>query len=352
MPRTKKNSPEQEAKALPDLSGYSFTSTFISMDQPMHLLSPVRQPGSKDGETSVPALLELAAILGMSLGGEADLFSLKQHQERFAQYKFRYKALSFIGYLVIGVPLLLVYFFVLILFGLAEYNVLVWVPTLLLFYISYQISKRMVSIWFDRRYADTLSFVTCLYLLLNLAKEHALARTKDRRQVLARIRALRRYLSLMPYQFSVTDTSSNSWARAQFSGMETFIEEKENQIIAPFANAQIDLFMELRAFLEILLRGNYGDFKYASLFTAGQPVPVTPSRGILGGILRFLGSITPLILLLLLFFFPERLNFLGIENKVISYVSLAWLLLAIDANLKLGIVQGVSSLAKTIKELS
>jgi hypothetical protein len=129
----------------------------------------------------------------------------------------------------------------------------------------------------------------------------------------------------------LNDPEPHGWAGRQFKRMEAFVEAKENQIIAPTAASQTEIFAELRSLVEILLTGR-------------------PPR--LAGVLKFLGLITPVFLVLAVFFFPEQLSFLGIERNVISYISLAWLLLAIDASLKLGIVQGLSNLAKSIKDLS
>jgi hypothetical protein len=340
----------QPMTALPDLSKYHLRTYFNPVGFPMHLISPVEQSDAKGVLRAVDSLFELINLVGVNIEDKDVKFALKQHQERYNKYKFRYGALSFAGYLLIGVPCLLSFFIALSLAHI-EYNTFTFLPMLLLLYMVYQISKRLVSVWFDRRYADTLSFVTCLYLLSILARENALVDTKHRKQLLARMRSLRTYLGLLPYQFAVSE-SSNSWAHGQFRRMAEFIEERHDQIIAPLNNSQINLFTELRAFLEILLSGKYGEFKHTSSAETAASLPVTPSTGVLRGILRFLGTITPVFLLLWMFFFPEALRFLGVENKVISYISLAWLFLAIDANLKLGIVQGVASLAKAMKELS
>ena len=75
------------------------------------------------------------------------------------------------------------------------------------------------------------------------------------------------------------------------------------------------------------------------------------SNGALAGIMKLLATLFPLVLLILMYFLPSQFEFLGIEKRVVALISLAWLLLAIDANLKLGVVDRVSSLAKAFKDL-
>lgn len=348
-------SKSKEKKALPDLSMYDFRTTFISLEYPMHFLSPVMGREKAGEKSSAPSLLELGEELGLNTRDKSVEFLLQQHQKRFQTYKSLYVVFSLLGYLLIGGFALTLFAFVAVLlfdFESTDFNVFIYVFIFMLAYIAFKTASRIVSVLVDHYYADTLSFVTCLYLLANLAKENALARARDRNQLVRRARALRKYLILLPYQFQVTDAPSHSWARQQFRLMEQFAEAKENQIIAPSTGSQMDIFAELRAFLEILLTGNYGEFKYESPSGAETALQASPSRSTVGSLLKFLGTITPLIILLLLYFFPKQLGFLGIENRVISLVSLAWLLLAIDSNLRLGIVERISTLAKAIKELS
>ena len=341
----------QEIITLPDLSQYHFRTYYNPMGFPMHLVSPVERTDAKGVLTAIDSLTELLSLVGVTLEDQDAAFALKQHEERYYRYKLRYFVLAVIAYLLFGCPMLLVYLGAVALLKI-EFNYIAFLPLLLIAFISFKVGSRVVSIFFDRPYADTLSFVTCLYLLSNLAKQNALVRMKDREQLLARIRALRMYVGLLPYQYSIAERPVPNWAGGQFRGMAQFIEQKENEVIAPFKNSHTVLFMELRAFLEILLGETYGEFKIESLAGAEAPLPANTSTSLFRGLLKFAGTITPILLLLFFFFFPERLTSLGIENRVIIYISLAWLLLAIDANLKLGIIQGVVSLAKAIKELS
>lgn len=345
----------KEKKTLPDLSKYYFKTNFVSMDHPMHLMSPVKRRSPTGGTEGVPTLMELGAALGMDLKDGMVELAFEQHEGRFKMYRFLHTVFSWLGYFIfagLAFGVLAYVAFVLLDLDVTDSDFFLTMLLVLLAYISFKSASRVVSVLFDRYYADTLSFVSCLYLLVNLTKRNSLLRARDRKQLLARIRGVRRYTNLLPYQYGVTDPASHSWAGGQFRRMEEFVEEKENQIVAPSANSQVEMFVELRAFLEILLSGNYGEFTYpASTRAETSTAPLKPGT-IAGGILKFLGIITPVFLVLSVFLFPEQLSFLGIEKNVIGYISLAWLLLAIDANLKLGIVQGLSNLSRTIKDLS
>ena len=63
------------------------------------------------------------------------------------------------------------------------------------------------------------------------------------------------------------------------------------------------------------------------------------------------GIIVPLVGLGLVVWQPNLLESLGVDKNVVSLIFIAWLLLAIDASLKLGIVAGITELAKGIKTL-
>lgn len=345
----------EEKKALPDLSSYYFKTSFISLDQPLPLMSPVRKRLSTAGTSEVPSLRELGTTLGMDLEADLTVQLFEQHEKRFRTYRLLHTLFSWLGYFLfagIAFGSMAYVAFILLDFGDSQPGFLLYLLVFLLAYISFRSASRVVSVLFDRYYADTLAFVSCLYLLGNLARKNSLLGTGDRRRLLSRIRGLRKYLSLLPYQFGVSESASHPRAGGQFKHMHEFVEEKENQIIAPSSGSQVEMFGELLSFLDILLTGQYGEFTIqVPAGVESAPAPEQPTT-VPGRLLRFLGFITPIFLVLAVFFFPEQLSFLGIERNVVSYISLAWLLLAIDANLKLGIVQGLSNLAKTIKDLS
>jgi hypothetical protein len=348
----------KQNKTVPDLSRFHFTTFFISMEYPLHLLGPVKRD-SRNEKDSELSFQELGSALGMDIQNETVKSSLERQQKRFNVYKRLYVGFSWLGYLLIlGTPAVILIVVVAsllnvgILTGSMVSKIILYALIFLITYIAFKAANRIVSVLLDRYYADTLSFVTCLYLLANLTKKNSLAYPKDRKQLLVRIRALRKYLILLPHQFATTNLPPNSLASSQFRHMAEFTEDKENQIIAPSANSQHDLFVELKALLEILGSGNYGEFQYpASDTTNATPIPSKPN-GMFGDILKLLGTVLPLFLLLLMYLYPNQFSFLGLENKVIALISLAWLLLAIDANLKLGVVDRVSSLAKAFKDLA
>lgn len=346
---------QKKSTTIPDLSMYHFTRIFISLEYPLHLLSPLKRD-DKDRKKSEFSLIELGGVLGMDIQDNAVKSAFNRQQSRLNTYKRLSIGFSSTVYVLIGVFISLIFICLVSFLGISDFisnniSIVLYPYFIMSGYVGYKSANRMVSAVLDRHYADMLSFVTCLYLFANLARENVLAQSRDRKQLLARIRALRQYLILLPHQFSASDLPPSGLVLTQFRCMAEFTEDKENQIIVPCANSQNDLFVEFHALLEILLSMNYGEFRYKSPTEATLP-PSKDSNRVFIGVLKFLGSVFPLALLLLVYFFPEQIHFLGIDSKVIVLVSMAWLLLAIDANLKLGIVERVSSLAKVFKDLS
>lgn len=64
-----------------------------------------------------------------------------------------------------------------------------------------------------------------------------------------------------------------------------------------------------------------------------------------------LGILLPLVLMAFFLWKRPALEAVGVDPKVVALIFMAWLLLGIDATLKLGIVSGVINLAKEIKSL-
>jgi hypothetical protein len=183
-------------------------------------------------------------------------------------------------------------------------------------------------------------------------KENALILPADRKQILTRIRTLKKYLVLLSYQYAGSNPPTNSWADRQFKLIKRFVEEKEWQITAPLTDTHSKILGELQSLVEILMTARYGDFKFKSTATASNEEPVMNHLShIFRGVLKLLGIITPLLLLIGIYFFPEQFRTLGFDNKVVALVCLAWLLLAIDINLNLGIAERVGELVKAFREL-
>jgi hypothetical protein len=348
----------KEKKVLPDLSAYRFRTfyffPFAPFEFPIQISNPIVGQKSRDAFNKVPSFPDLAILLGLNTMNGTIEAILERLQRQYTAYRIWYTVLSWVGYLFISTPFLLLVIATFVLLHVPGTNANRYVLTpiiLLLAYVSLAISQRIVSLLLDHFYADSLSSITCLFLILELAKKEGLADIGNRKRLLIRIRALRRYLILLPFQVGLTSSSSHDAANKKFKLLTQFAQEKENQVMVPSANSQVELFTELRGFLEILLSKDYGDFHYQGSADAETISSQANNGRVLGGLLKLLGTVMPVLFLIAMFVFPKQLGTLGIENNVISYVILAWLLLAIDANLKLGIVDKLSSLAKALRDL-
>ena len=81
-------------------------------------------------------------------------------------------------------------------------------------------------------------------------------------------------------------------------------------------------------------------------------LPASVRGPIITGLPRTLGIILPLMIMGLYLWRPTLFPFITLDTSTVTLIFIAWLLLAIDAGLKLGIVAGLTNLAKGIKELT
>lgn len=276
---------------------------------------------------------------------------LLQHRPRLDVYNFL-SAILYFSFLIVAAPVMLFsYFFILAqltfnMQGLIFYilsNAMIFIVTISICILALKISIVLIN----RHFADTLALISGIYLLIFLEKESTLANPESRRDILHRIQTLRRNIVLLSAMFS---NKNDTWPTAHFRKMEQFVSERERWAIAPQEQTLADLRQDFSAFLEILVTGEYGKFEWddsEDLTLATPEAEQKPAERIA----RFLASILPFVLLLILFIFPAQIKAIGFDNNIVGLFLLAWLLLAIDSSLKLGMVERASAFAKTIKDL-
>jgi hypothetical protein len=103
----------------------------------------------------------------------------------------------------------------------------------------------------------------------------------------------------------------------------------------------------------LFIKGNYGEFdsKMVGTIPKSAKTPNLPQE-ILKNLLRFTGAILPIVIFSLYLWRPNLIPFVVVDKNVVSFILIAWLMLSIDAFLKLGIVSGMTALLKSIKELA
>jgi uncharacterized membrane protein len=342
-----------------DLTGYRYYSILPAIElTPVALINPLKRSHTKWSRKIAPSLTELSALVGINLENEQYAKAISTHQNRMMFYFAINGLLASVVYLAIGAVLLFFVVFTFIIMSRGDIPPSLsrntsWITTILFFFVFgtiLQLAGRISSTILDRYYADSLAYLACLNLIVHLNKENSLMLTRERQHLLIRVRGLRRYIILLSYQYPTRELGSKNWAHSQFKQMETFIREKESQIIAPQADTQSKISTELYDFLKILLTAQYGDFKYQSVPESEETVQ-TQENQTRSWVIRFLGLISPIILIIVNYYFKEQLQAIGLDNQIVALVGLAWLLLALDANLNLGIVDRIASLAKAMREL-
>ena len=132
---------------------------------------------------------------------------------------------------------------------------------------------------------------------------------------------------------------------------DLYVLERGRWLIAARQETLPALRRDFRALAPIYITGNYGDFAWANLLRAEGGQPASVGQRLASGLPRFFGIVLPLTLMGLYLWRPDLLPFINLSPDVVTLIFLAWLLLSIDALLNLGVVSGLTNLAKGLKEL-
>lgn len=208
--------------------------------------------------------------------------------------------------------------------------------------------RRLTELLLDRHFAEAICATQTLYLLVELRREDVLARTDRRRDLVARLDELARAARLLGLQYGAGQPATRSRVQRHFREIARYVEERRVWAITPMETTLQDLTRDLRELAHIFITGTYGELGWgpeevdhatsgwrSAVRTAGRAVAlVAPFAGIAYLLPR-----------------PEVIQSLGGTGNVVLLVMIAWALLSVDAVLRLGLVSGVVSLAKSIKEL-
>lgn len=302
-----------------------------------------------------PDLIDLGKSIGLTK--EDQIKFITGHSKRFRVFKSINEVLGLLFYLllaILGIVVLIVILAKLGIISLAiisksnqTLQIIVNILTFIVALTAIQMADRISSVILDKRYADTLSFVSCLNLVVQLARKEILSTSEDRFLTLRRVRGLRNYIILLKYQHLGTNVETNNWIQTQFTEMEYFVEEIEKQIITPTIKTRENILVVLLPFLNVLMTEQYGDFKFKNRSKS----KVSKTEHPISNRLRITRIAIPLFLLLAVFLFRSQLQFLEPYTGLVSLVLIISLLIAIDTNLNLGVLDRFSNIAKAIKEL-
>lgn len=212
------------------------------------------------------------------------------------------------------------------------------------------VAAKIVGVFLNRPFADSLILPSSLYLVIDLLYDDDLSNPDFRRKILERIRILRRNTLLLSQTFAASSIDNNQEAVAQLRDIEAYIREREGWVIAPKKNTLSLLRKDFDKLAMILISGKYGEFKSSSKKkpkeTASQNPPSFADK-----VLSVIFTLFPYGILAVLYFAPDFILSIRIEPNIAFLIAIAWILLSIDARLKLGLVERVTGLAKTMKEL-
>ncbi len=213
------------------------------------------------------------------------------------------------------------------------------------------IAFRFTSVLTRGRFAETLCVITAVYLVIQLSRDDTLARPDRRKALLARMDDLARNTLLLAARYSAGSNANQNWVEGHFKKMESYIRERERWVITPTDTTLGSLRRDFYRLATVYATANYGNFIWPEEERKPEETKPMRVRLLLGELLRFSGILLPLAVIGFLLWQPALLEALNIEANALALVFLAWLLLSIDAKLKLGVVDSIVGLAKGIKEL-
>jgi len=183
---------------------------------------------------------------------------------------------------------------------------------ILLFFIVARITTKFVVFLLDRKYADTLCVMQSISVVVELSQDDILIHPGRRQSMINRINHLSRCIRFLPLRFNNTDKLGQLWLSDYFSKVDMYVRERERWAIVPVGTTLHDLRTDFYQLAKIFSVSRYGDLPLAPL----APKPQSPSRSraqrISTAILRFLGIMTPALILGLLLLDPSRMATLGL----------------------------------------
>lgn len=231
--------------------------------------------------------------------------------------------------------------------NLVKFSILLAPLSVLLGFIFIFIIIRLGILVAGRVYASTLCLLACIYIILELEQDDILSIDRLKKRLLNRIDFLARYIPLVGTNFSHGDPSVREWTSQYFRTIQNYVHHLERRVIAPKSDTLQELREDFYKMAGVLLYGNYDEIDWKS---DTRDKVQTPAQRI-GSIFQGFISIGIPILLLAVVIFNPGLIPASLGTEKISLIAIAWFLIAVDVNLRLGVIDRVLDIAKAIKEL-
>ena len=314
----------------------------------------------KDSKGSV-SLTDLGRVVGLNTSGVEEILSYHKKRLKYQQWLSAIFAML-LSILFVMAPAFYLYnqisletiFFLGVEYPIRIMIIAIFAPILfqaaMLFVQGLII--RLVDFIVNRYYADTMSIKTLMELLFELQSLKGLAYSNKRRQLQARISYLAELTLLLAARYSSKSQFVQGSTTRHFKMMELFIRERERMLIAPTDTTRADLLKDFYELAPVYLYGYYGKFTLPDPATTPEEQQGRwHSSRFFSGLLRFVGFILPLLLMGYYLRNPQAFPFVKIDASIVTIIFGAWLLIAIDNIMKLGVMTQLLSVAKGIKDL-
>jgi hypothetical protein len=222
--------------------------------------------------------------------------------------------------------------------------------TLLLLFSTISAVLRLAFIIPKRRFAEVLCVVGVLQLSAELSRDDVIPNLKE--DLLYRLNSLANNLILMGMNYSGSDEINKQWTYEFFNKMSRFVRGLERVVIAPDENSLEKLRQGIVRLGKILISGQYGSFDFQiSEMEKIEQMPKSLSRQIFTMLGKVISFAIPASVLIFMFTSVDAFNQLNINRDSVFYIAVAWLLLALDDLIGIGIVEKFLNLVKVSKDL-
>jgi hypothetical protein len=221
---------------------------------------------------------------------------------------------------------------------------------LVVLYAISLLGLRLAQLISARIYADSLCVVGIVQIAAALKQANVLEHSDRRRRLLRAMHVVARDTRLLAVRYRSTDDHAQSWFRQHVRRMERYISERERWVQAPMANTQFDLSRDFSELAKVYITGQYGEFRWPPEVEIEVP-SLSLTRRALTVASRLVGFAVPLTIVIGLLVERKQLDAWHVSPAAVGALAISWLMLGIDAAFKLGIVSGLASLLKEVREL-
>lgn len=294
---------------------------------------------------------EVAKLVGL-YDQEIEPF-FEQHKRRLRMFSILLLASLYLLFMILFPLFVIGYFALHYLVGLLSININAPIAGLFIFLIflwAYRVAFDMSALILERKFADSLCIMQIAYILLELSRPDVIRNRKT--DLLKRMNFLANRLILMGMNYPGSDEFNKNWMYQYFCKISRFVRERERLVIAPRENSLDQLRQDFVRLGKMFSSGEYGSFDVqVAEIEKGEHKHTSLLARVTSLIIGIASIALPILALSFMITAPEVFSQLNINRDAVFYISIAWLLLALDRLFGMGIVESFLSLLKATKEL-